>query len=89
MLNLFQGLDTSLKVKNKWTHVLGGGQSFHDAVVRVALRKNLGKEPSIQEFSKYADKLTPDDYTSLARELKGDVDRAFCGGDEVWPVCSS
>lgn len=89
MFNLFQGFDTSLKVKNKWTRILGGGQSWHDAIVRISLRKNLGKEPSIQEFTKYADTLAPDDYTSLARDLKVDIDRAFREGEEVWPECSS
>ena len=79
----FNGL---LKVKNGWTRVLGGGRLWNDVAARVALRKRLGKEPLIEDLAKFASKSTPDDYATLARDLKGDIDRAFCKGEEVRPV---
>lgn len=71
------------KVRKKWAHILGGEVAchWHDAVVRGALRKELGREPSAQESAKYAEKLR--DYAALAKELGDDIDRAFCSGQEV------
>ena len=80
---LFYTLNNSSKVKKRWTQVLGGGRLWNDTVARVALRKKLGKEPSIEDFKKFIDKLTPDSYTTLAKDLKEDIDRAFCEGEEV------
>jgi len=82
--NSVQISNYSFKVKNRWTQVLGGGRSWNDTVARVALRKRDSKEPSIEDFKKFTDRLTPDDYATMARELKGDVDRAFCEGEEVF-----
>lgn len=73
----------SPKVKKRWTQILGGGQSSNDTVARVSLRKKLGKEPSIEDLKKFADKLTPGIYAALAKDLEDDVDRAFCKGEEV------
>jgi len=89
MLILFQVFNNSSKVRNRWTKVLGGGQSGNDTAARVALRKKLGKEPSIEDFSKFTGKLTPNDYAMLAKDLKDDIDRAFCEGEEVYLVCFS
>ena len=80
---LFYTLNNSSKVKKRWTQVLGGGKLWNDTVARVALRKKLGKEPSIEDFKKFIDKLTPGNYTMLAEDLKEDIDRAFCEGEEV------
>jgi len=77
------------KVKNRWTQVLGGGQSWNDTAARIALRKKLGKEPSIKDIAKFTSKLTPDDYAELAKDLKDDVDKSFCEGEEVCLVSLS
>lgn len=61
--------------------MLGGGQSSNDAIVRVALRKRLGKEPSVEDLKKFADGFSPD--LGLAKELNDDADRALCRGEEV------
>jgi len=74
------------EVKERWTNIVGGGQSWHDAIVRIALRKKLGCEPSIEEFRKYTQKLTADNYSTLAKELMGDVNQAFCKGQEAITV---
>ena len=77
---LFQTSNGTSKVKNKWTDVLGGGRLWHDTIARIALRKKLGKEPSIDDLAKFA---PPENYTALARDLKDDVNNAFCEGEEV------
>jgi hypothetical protein len=71
----------------RWAQVLGGGQLPNDVVVRVALRKKLGKEPSSDEFMKFAERHHPDDYRTLAKTLNDDIDSAFCKGEEVCPAC--
>ena len=75
-----------VQVKKRWTQVLGGGQSANDAVVRVALRKKLGREPSVEDLKKFTERFTPDDYVALAKELNDDIDRAFCRGEEVYTL---
>lgn len=81
--------DDMSKVRTKWTQVLGGGRLWNDTLARIALRKKLGKEPSIEDFTKFTKKLTPENYTTLTKELKEDVDRAFYEGEEVCHVCFS
>jgi hypothetical protein len=61
----------------------------NDTVARVALRKKLGKEPSIADLTKFTKKLAPDSYATLAKDHKEDIDRAFCEGEEVCLVCLS
>lgn len=73
------------KVRSKWTQVLGGGRLWQDTIARVALRKKLNREPSIEELAKF----TTESYTALSKDLKDDVDRAFCEGEEVRLVCVS
>ena len=77
-LNVLQGSHTLSKVKNRWTKVLGSGQLWKEAVARVALRKDFGKEPSMDEFERYTKKLTAEGYAMLARDLRDDVDKALC-----------
>lgn len=86
--NLFRGFDGLFEVKGRWTQILGGGRLWNEVVARVALRKKLGKEPSIEDLTKFTSKL-PDNYTTLAKDLKDDIDKAFCEGEEVRPVCFS
>jgi len=52
--------------------------------VRVALRNQLQKEPLNEDFTKFAEELNSAEYLTLAKELKRDVDGAFCKGDEVY-----
>ena len=82
-LNSFRAADVSLKVRKRWANIVGGGQSWYDAVARVALRKRLGREPSVPEFEKFTDKLSNKSYTTLAKELEGEIDQAFCNEEEV------
>jgi len=82
--DLSQTFDDMSKVRDKWTQVLGGGQLWHDTITRVALRKKLGREPTIDDLSKFTG-----NYTALAKDLKDDVDRAFCKGEEVRLTCFS
>lgn len=77
------------KVKKKWTQVLGGGQSWNDVIARVALRKKLNKEPTIEDLAKFTERFAPDSYATLAKELRDEVDRAFCKGEEVYFMCFS
>jgi len=73
------------KVRRKWTQVLGGGRLWQETVARVALRKKQGKEPSVGDLAKF----TTESYTTLSKDLKDDIDRAFCEGEEVRLVCAS
>jgi len=73
------------KVKSKWTQVLGDGGLWQDILARVAMRKMLGREPSAEDLMKVVVKA----YAGLCEDLKGDVDRALCGGEEVRLVCFS
>lgn len=78
----FNGL---FKVRGRWSQILGGGRQWHDTVARVALRKKLGKEPSIEDLAKFTNRFGPDHYAALAKDLKHDVDEALCKGEEVCP----
>ena len=76
----------ALKVRSRWADVLGGGQSGYEAIARVSLRKKLDKEPSIEELMDYTNELNSYRYSSMAKGLKEDIDRAFRMGDEVYPL---
>lgn len=82
----FQVADVSLKVKKRWMYILGGGQTWQEVVASVSLRKTLAREPTTQEFKKYTEKLHPDTYTVLAKELEADIDQSFCEEEEVKSV---
>lgn len=75
------------QVRQRWSSILGGGQSAYDGVIRVALRKRLRKEPSNEDFAKFVENLNAAEYKTLAKELTDDVDAAFCKGDEVYVSC--
>jgi lysine/ornithine N-monooxygenase len=83
MLNPFLVVEGSSKVKKRWIHVVGGGQSGHEAVANIALRKKLGRDPTIQEFKKYTANMQTDAYAALAKELEVDIDQSFSKGEEV------
>ena len=63
--------------------ILGGGKSWQEVVASVALRKRLGREPTIPEFKKYTEKLHTDAYTALAKGLEADIHRSFYEEEEV------
>jgi hypothetical protein len=58
---------------------------WDDTAVRVALRK-LRKEPPVEDFIKFTERLTLSGYVALAKELKDDVEKAFCKGEWVYPM---
>jgi hypothetical protein len=50
----------------------------------VSLRKKLGKKPSVKDFTTPTEGLALSGYAALDKDLKGDVDRAFYKGEEVY-----
>lgn len=74
--SMFNGIP---KVRNNWTQVFGGGELWYKPIARITLRKNLGKEPSAEDLAKLSIKR----YKRLSKSLEGDIDKAFCEGEEV------
>lgn len=76
--------DNLSKVRQRWTEVLGDGQLWTDAAVRIALRKELKKEPSDDDFSNFIEGFNYAAFTDVAKGLEeDDFDKALCNGREV------
>lgn len=87
LLELIKMFNGSSKVKKRWAQVIGGGRSGNDVIARVALRKRLGKEPTIEDLTEFTSKLSPDDYITLTKDHTDEVDAAFRKGEEVRIEC--
>ena len=49
--------------------ILGDRELWNDAVIRIALRENLKREPLVEDFTEFVEEYTSGDYTALAQKL--------------------